>query len=268
LGDTIERYFSACVEYCGSIYHGWQKQPGFTTVQSTVEDSFSKVADEKINTVCSGRTDAGVHALNQIISFTTTSSRSADNFVRGVNTHLPKDVRIIWVEEVPQDFHARFSAVSRKYVYVIDNSQVHSALFYRFSSHYSTPIDENKIIIASKHLIGEHNFHSFRSSECQAKNPIRVIKSIDIKRKNNFIFITIEANAFLHSMVRIIVGSFLEVGWGRKDSAWIKNVLEKKDRREAGNTAKPNGLYLQNVKYDNKFCLPKINSNLWIFDYD
>lgn len=238
------------IEYDGTDFHGWQQQKsGLRTVQSVVESALAKIADEPINVTCAGRTDAGVHAYDQVIHFDTTAARPNHSWILGTNTYLPKDVAVKWAKLVTEKFHARFAALSRSYRYVIANQQTHAAIMRNYQTWYHKPLDEKKMAEAAQYLLGEHDFSSFRSAECQAKTAIRNVTNINITRQQHKIIIEITANAFLHHMVRNIVGVLLRVGDGRQTTTWVKEVLQACDRCAAGITAPPQGLYLIQVKY-------------------
>lgn len=252
------------IEYDGSRYAGWQRQANAPSVQAVIEDALSKVANEAITVFCAGRTDAGVHAYGQVIHFDTTSQRHHLAWVRGVNTYLPKDVRVLWFKEVPPEFDARKSALSRQYRYVIYNREVSPGIMHQGKTWIFAKLNVEIMRDALQYLLGEHDFTSFRAAECQSKSPIRKITQVHIERFNDYIAISITANAFLHHMVRNIVGTLVQIGKGQYSADWMKVVLEAKDRRKAGFTAAPNGLYLETVKYDDKFLLPNQPHPAWI----
>ncbi|MDX2164586.1 MAG: tRNA pseudouridine(38-40) synthase TruA [Gammaproteobacteria bacterium] len=239
------------VEYDGTNYYGFQSQdnPQLETIQQKLEQAISSVADHKISLIPAGRTDAGVHATNQVIHFDTEAVREDHAWLMGVNTNLPKDISVKWIKRVADDFHARYFAKYRKYQYFIFNSPVRSALWHQKATVIYTPLDENKMHEAAQAFIGEHDFTSFRSAQCQSKTAMRNIHHIKIERMGLFVLVEIQANAFLHHMVRNIVGVLLEIGSGKKEINWAKEVLAKKDRKYAGITAPPDGLYLVEVGY-------------------
>ena len=237
------------IEYDGSAYYGWQRQQSLPTVQEQVEMALSKVAAERISVVCAGRTDTGVHAFNQVVHFDTSAQRSLDAWMRGGNANLPSDVRIIQVQEVAPDFHARYSAHARHYRYVIYNSDVAPALLRYRTMWCKYPLDELAMQKAAPYLIGEHDFSSFRGAGCQSKSTMRNISSLDIIRQGGIINIDIAANAFLLHMVRNIVGVLIKIGSGERSPIWIQEVLLARDRRKAAITAPAQGLYLVKVIY-------------------
>lgn len=245
------------IRYDGAAYHGWQSQLGdIATVQGKVEKALASVAAHNIHVVCAGRTDAGVHASRQVIHFDTEAVRSDRSWVFGANSHLPPDISAVWAQHVPSEFHARFSAVSRRYRYVLYNSTVRPALMRHAVGWYHKELDANKMQKAAEYLLGEHDFTSFRGSGCQAHSPVREVFECAITRHKQLIILDIEANAFLLHMVRNIVGSLLAVGSGYRDVSWMKSVLEARDRTQAGITASPAGLYLVDVGYKEPFELP------------
>jgi tRNA pseudouridine38-40 synthase len=245
------------LEYIGANYHGWQMQDNLTTIEREVELALSKVANSEIKVFCAGRTDVGVNAFGQVVHFDTRAERNNKSWIFGANTYLPKDIRVQWAKEVPADFDARFSATARTYRYFIYNSFLKSAIFNdRITSHYQQ-LDEKKMQAAAMHLLGEHDFSSFRGSGCQSKSPNRFVEFIKIKREGSAVIIDVKANAFLLHMVRNIVGVLLEIGEGRKEPFWAKEVLMARDRTFGAITAPPDGLYLMSVEYPEKYFLPK-----------
>ena len=244
------------VEYEGTAYKGFQKQKSTSeTIQGLIDKALSQVADEKIKSVCSGRTDAGVHAFCQTIHFDTTSSRENKAWVQGGNSLLPKDIRFIWAQKVNNNFHSRFSAISRTYRYIIRNSSFPSALNRSRHLWIKEDLDLQSMRRASSYLIGDRDFTSFRSSSCESKTSIRNIYSIKIKKKGELVLIDLTANAFLLNMVRIIVGTLLEVGRKKITPKKVKLILDAKDRKLSGKTASPEGLYFVGTSYEEKFKL-------------
>ncbi|KTD21552.1 tRNA pseudouridine(38-40) synthase TruA [Legionella londiniensis] len=241
------------VEYDGSQYHGWQAQSGLRTVQQVLEGALSNVADQEVSVVCAGRTDTGVHATNQIIHFDCDKERSIRSWIHGANSFLPKDVCIKWGREMPAEFHARHSALSRRYRYVIYNAPIRPALLRSNVTWQYRQLDHHMMHKAGQYLLGEQDFTSFRSIECQSKTPMRNVKHLQVVRKGNLIIIEISANAFLHHMVRNIAGVLIAIGSSRKPVSWAKEVLDAKDRRLGAETAPPYGLYLVEVVYPKIF---------------
>ena len=251
------------IEYDGSEYYGFQKQKSTEqTIQGNLENSISKVANHSIKTFCSGRTDAGVHAFMQVVHFDTESRRSTREWVRGINSYLPHDIKVLWSKELDETFHARFSATHRSYLYRILNNQTPSALWSKRSLFVPQKLDIRAMRAASKYLIGEHDFSSFRGSGCQSNSPVRTIENIKITKKNNFITFELRANAFLLHMVRIIIGTLLIVGKREIKPVEMKNILNEKDRRISGKTVSSSGLYFLGPKYPAKYQLPDFEDNL------
>ena len=247
---------AAGVEYQGTGFAGWQSQPHASSVQAEVEHALSMVADCPIKVICAGRTDAGVHGVGQVIHFDTTASRPPQAWVFGANAHLPASVSLRWVKPVPDDFHARYNARSRRYRYLIHNSRTRTALFADRACWYTYPLDAGRMQEAARHLVGEHDFSSYRATECQAKSPIRNVREISVERRNNWVMIDVEANAFLHHMVRNIAGVLMMIGRGVQEPGWTKDILLARDRRAGGVTADAEGLYLLLVRYDALYGIP------------
>ena len=251
------------VEYEGTAYKGFQKQKSTNkTIQGLVDNALSQIANQSIKTTCSGRTDAGVHAYCQTIHFDTVSYREKKAWVLGGNSLLPKDIRFIWAKKVNSDFHSRYSATSRTYRYIIRNSSLPYALNRNRQLWIKEELDLQSMRRASLYLIGEKDFTSFRSASCQSKNSFRNIQSIKIKKKGELIFIDIIANAFLLNMVRIIIGTLLDVGTKKITPKRLKFVLESKDRRLAGKTSSPEALYFVRATYLKKFKIPTASNFL------
>jgi len=248
--------FAACVEYDGTHFSGWQTQKhDVRTVQEEVEFGLSKVADETVSIITAGRTDTGVHATHQIIHFDSEVDRSHFAWCRGANRFMSRDVRLLWVAPIDDEFHARFSALSRSYRFVIYNSPIKSALFRTHVTHEYKPLDAERMRKAGQALLGEHDFTSFRAAGCQAHSPVRRMLDFNLDTSNDWIWFDVRANAFLQHMVRNIAGSLIEVGSGKREVTWIKELLEVCDRTKAGVTAPPHGLYLTGVKYPDEFAV-------------
>ncbi len=244
------------LEYDGSHYHGWQRQLHASSVQEEVERALSQVANGHIRIICAGRTDTGVHATEQIIHFDSEIERRMRGWVLGSNSHLPRQVSILWAKEVSEDFHARFEAVRRSYRYIIDNRKIRPGILAGKVTWIREALEVDAMNEAGKALVGTHDFSSYRALGCQAKSPVRTIYSLDVSRSRHYIYLDITANAFLHHMVRNIVGVLVAIGSARREVSWATEVLERKDRRQGGVTAKPDGLYLSKVSYPDRFELP------------
>ena len=244
------------VEYDGAKYFGWQRQNDATSVQLQLENALKVVADTQIQVHCAGRTDAGVHATGQVVHFDSPVHRPDSAWTLGLNTHLPKDVAIKWVKTVDEDFHARFSATSRRYRYLIYNNRLRTGILNRGITHIYLPLDHEKMHEAAQCLVGEHDFSAFRASLCQAKTATRRLSHIHVSRSGDYIMIDVQANAFLHHMVRNITGSLAKIGSGEQPVSWLNELLLNKDRTKAAATAKPNGLYLVKVVYPQRFAIP------------
>ncbi|MBV8802272.1 MAG: tRNA pseudouridine(38-40) synthase TruA [Gammaproteobacteria bacterium] len=248
------------IEYNGSEFYGWQAQETLPTIQGCLEKALSKIADEPCTLFCAGRTDAGVHATGQVIHFETKANRPMRAWMMGTNSYLPPSISVRWVQIVNENFHARYSALSRCYRYIICNTGTRPALLHNKVTWRYEELNVATMQQASQYLIGELDFSSFRSSQCESKSPMRNVHRIIINRYNDFVIIEIEANAFLHHMVRNIAGVLMRVGAGFQEPEWVLEVLQAKDRRKAAETAPASGLYLYAVKYPSIFLLPSEES--------
>ncbi|NNJ71687.1 MAG: tRNA pseudouridine(38-40) synthase TruA [Enterobacterales bacterium] len=237
------------IEYLGSQYHGWQRQSHATNIQSTLEQVLSKVCDEAIEVTCAGRTDAGVHATAQYVHFDCHKARPTKAFLKGANTLLPNDISVFSAEIVPSDFHARFSAKFRTYLYIINNTAEIRALANGRVTQFEYPLNETLMHEAAQALLGEQNFSAFRSAHCQSHSVHRFVREVSVRREQELLLIQITANAFLHHMVRNIVGSLIDIGQEKKSVNWLTELLVGEDRTQAGITAPPEGLYLIGVEY-------------------
>jgi tRNA pseudouridine38-40 synthase len=248
------------IEYDGNDFAGWQLQKAeVRTVQGAVEQALSQVADHPLRVICAGRTDAGVHATAQVVHFDTHVKRSMRSWVYGANANLPKSVSIQWARPVSDDFHARFSAVRRRYRYVILNRQVRPTFVaWRVAWEYR-PLDEALMRRAARDLVGEHDFSAYRAAACQAKSPVRYLYELAVNRDRDLVILDLEANAFLHHMVRNIAGVLMDIGAGKQAPGWAREVLESRDRTLGGVTAPPHGLYLTGVGYPPHFDLPPLS---------
>lgn len=243
------RNIKLTIEYDGTDYHGWQYQPNARTIQGVMEEKVGRLVNEKVILAASGRTDAGVHALNQVANFRTECGISCEALHKGLDALLPEDIAITEVSEVDGDFHSRFSATGKVYIYQILNRPHPSALLNRFSWFLRYPLNVELMNEAATHIIGKHDFSSFRASSCGAPHPVKDIKAAQFRREGELLLFEIEATGFLHHMVRNIVGTLIDVGMGRRTTGSFKELLDLKDRRLAGVTAPPHGLFLKDVKY-------------------
>lgn len=246
------------LEYEGTGFRGWQRQqPGVRTVQAAVEEAVARVADHPVDLICAGRTDAGVHATAQVVHFDTEARRSERSWVLGTNTQLPGDVRVQWARPAAEAFHARFSARARSYRYIILNTEVARALQRNRVTWEFRPLREDAMAEGAGHLIGEHDFSSFRSVQCQAEHAVREVERLAIRRRGEYLWIDVTANAFLHHMVRNIAGVLMAVGRGERPPDWVGEVLAQRDRTRAGVTAPAQGLYLVGVRYPAGLEIPE-----------
>lgn len=244
------------IEYDGTGFFGWQRQPEGRTVQACVEKALSVVADHPVEVVCAGRTDTGVHATGQVVHFDSEAVRAMDGWRRGANAHLPEDVRVQWAYPVDESFHARFGATERHYRYIIHNHRVNSPLLRNRVCPIYTQLDVASMQTAASYLRGEHDFTSFRAVACQAHSPVRTISRLEVCGSGDFIYLDVMANAFLHHMVRCIAGVLIKTGCGEQPPDWVSDVLQAKDRRVSGINASPAGLYLVKVSYPDHFKVP------------
>ena len=245
------------IEYDGSRYYGWQRQNEVRSVQEKLEKALSKVANHPVVVFCAGRTDAGVHGTGQVVHFETTSQRADGAWTLGANANLPDDIAVRWVKAVPDEFHARFSATARRYRYVIFNQRLRPAILGKGITHFYHALDAEKMQRAGQCLIGENDFTSFRAVQCQSRTPWRNVMHLNVTRQGPYVIVDIKANAFVHHMVRNIVGSLMEIGCGNKPENWMAELLAAKDRTLAAATAKAEGLYLVAVDYPSHFALPQ-----------
>lgn len=244
------------VTYRGSAYHGWQSQPGGATVQDHLESALSQFAAAPIHTVCAGRTDTGVHGLNQVVHFDTDRVREPFSWLRGTNRYLPADIAVQWCRTVPDDFHARNHARGRRYAYILLESSMRPSIDAGSVGWSFRRLDGEAMREAAAHLIGEHDFSAFRSSECQAKSPVKLMRTIAITRHGAYWRFDFEAVAFLHHMIRNLMGCLLAVGSGNRPSDWLAEVLASRDRDCAAPTFSPDGLYFLGPRYDAHLGLP------------
>ena len=252
--------FAIGIEFSGAQYRGWQtQQPGVITVQETIETVLSKIANEPIMLHGAGRTDAGVHATNMVAHFDTSAVRKLDGWLLGSNSQLPKDISIQWIKAMDDEFHARFKAQARRYRYVVYNHPSRPALLHQQVTHIYSPLNVEKMILAAKKFEGTHNFESFRAAACQSNQPVRHVKHCRLIRHGAYLVLDIQADGFLHHMVRNIMGCLLEIGQGMYEVDHIDDIFAAEDRKAAGITAPPDGLYFIHADYPEQFDLPKVN---------
>jgi tRNA pseudouridine38-40 synthase len=244
------------LEYDGSAFCGWQTQLQACGVQDSLDSALSEVAGHRIVTACAGRTDAGVHALAQVVHFDTTAQRPLSAWTRGANALLPEAVSVNWAKQVGEDFHARFSATGRRYVYWLLNRPQRPGLMHKRVGWFHQTLDIDAMRRAARYMIGEHDFSAFRAAECQAKSPVKVLRELQITRRGETIRFEFAADAFLQHMVRNMVGSLVYIGCGRQSSEWMDELLQSRDRNRAAPTFSPAGLYLAAVDYDAVWALP------------
>ena len=244
------------LSYSGSAYEGWQSQLSGNTVQDQLEKALGKFAGQPVRTLCAGRTDAGVHALMQVVHFDTPLQRDLSSWVRGTNAFLPRDIAVQWAHAVPDSFHCRGSATSRRYAYVVLESAVRPSVDAGRVGWVYRPLDGDAMRAAAAQLLGEHDFSSFRAAQCQAKTPVKTIQRIDISQRAAYWRFEFEANAFLHHMIRNIMGCLVAIGQGNQSPGWMGEVLAARRRDAAAPTFSPDGLYFLGPRYDASYGLP------------
>lgn len=244
------------ISYHGQAYQGWQSQPSGLTVQDKLERALQQFTTTPVSTLCAGRTDAGVHGLMQVVHFDTPLRRDSFSWVRGTNTFLPPDIAVHWAREVPDGFHARASAMARRYAYVLLESPVRPSVDAGRVGWVFRPLDRDAMVQAAQHLLGEHDFTSFRASACQALSPIKTLTRLDIVRRGAYWRFEFEANAFLHHMIRNLMGCLVAVGQGLQPPDWMRTVLLARSRDAAAPTFSPDGLYFLGPVYDARWGLP------------
>lgn len=244
------------IEYNGSEFHGWQFQSDQQTVQASLEQAIARVADRQVTVIGAGRTDTGVHARCQVAHFDSEVSRTERQWLLGINSHLPASVCVRWVREVDDTFHARFSALERQYRYIILNRWTRPALEHQFRGWCRYPLDASLMNEAALMLQGEHDFSAFRSTGCKARHAVREVTRISVTRDADELALDIAANGFLYHMVRNIVGTLILIGKGTRPVAWMQELLATRDRRQAGVTVSPSGLYFMGVRYPENFRIP------------
>jgi tRNA pseudouridine38-40 synthase len=256
---------AAILEYDGAGFSGWQRQAHARSVQGVVEEALSAVANEPIQVTVAGRTDAGVHAAAQVLHFDTRAERGDYSWVRGANSNLPPEVALLWAGRVDDGFHARYSATGRHYQYVILNRPVRPTYLARRVTHEYRLLDVVSMQEAAGHLLGEHDFTSFRAADCQAKSPVRELRALDVARHGELVHIRAHANAFLQHMVRNIAGVLMTVGAGEREPDWARQVLEARDRAAGGVTADPHGLYLREIDYPDPLKIPRLSRDVGLW---
>ncbi|NDY92136.1 tRNA pseudouridine(38-40) synthase TruA [Ideonella livida] len=247
------------LSYAGQGYHGWQRQPQGRTVQGALEEALSVFAAQPVHTVCAGRTDTGVHATLQVVHFDAPVQRADFSWVRGTNRYLPADMAVQWACPVPDAFHARFSAVGRRYRYVLLESAVRPSLEAGRCGWTFRPLDGEAMRAAAARLLGVQDFSSFRSAECQAKSPVKEMRRVDIRRSGHLWCFDFEASAFLHHMVRNIMGCLVAVGTGSRPPLWLSEVIAARSRDAAAPTFAPDGLYFLGPCYEPHWGLPELS---------
>jgi tRNA pseudouridine38-40 synthase len=245
------------VAYDGRGFEGWQSQPGGNTVQDRLEAALAAIAGGPVRATAAGRTDAGVHATGQVVHFETAAERPETAWVRGVNAQLPDAIAVQWASPVDGEFHARYAATSRTYAYVLYNHPVRPAVFNGKAGWCHAPLDVPRMRAAAGGLVGEHDFSAFRSAECQAASPVRALTRAAVERRGEYVLFEFTANAFLHHMVRNLIGCLVQVGKGSHPPGWIAEVLAGRDRSRAAPTFGPEGLYLTRVTYPERWSLPR-----------
>ena len=253
---TNSQRYAACIEYCGVAYSGWQRQKNAPSVQQAVETAIAKVANHPVSVTTAGRTDAGVHGIGQVVHFDSPSQRQEFNWLRGINTALPKDISLIWCKPVSPDFHARFGARQRSYRYIILNRPIRPSYLSGRVTWYRYSLDVAKMQSAAETLLGTHDFSAFRAAGCQSKNPVKDLRQLSVFQQGEWFWFDVVADGFLHHMVRNLAGVLCKIGTGEESVVWARQVLESGDRTQGGVTFPPDGLYFAEVEYDEKYALP------------
>ena len=255
------------IEYDGSPYCGWQSQADGITVQDTLQAALGEISGEPIGVIAAGRTDTGVHGIEQVVHFDTQANRPLQAWVRGANALLPNSISVLWAHNVSDEFHARFSAQGRSYRYLLLNRAVRPAIQAGKVGWYHAPLNVEFMQQAAQSLLGTHDFSAFRASQCQAKSPIKQLHQLDIHRVGDMLTFDVGADAFLHHMVRNIVGCLMYVGNSKYPVEWLTDVLNSRDRKLAAPTSSPDGLYLRKIQYDAKWALPQKESEFDVAPY-
>lgn len=256
--DATPQRVALGIEYNGHAFHGWQtqKDPEMPTLQACLERGLSQIADHPITSHCAGRTDTGVHAMCQVVHFDTTAIRPDKAWLQGTNTALPPDICVRWVKPVASDFHARFSAFKRRYRYIIYNHPVRSALYAGQATWQCLPLCTDTMHKEAQCLVGTHDFSGYRATACQSRSPVRDVDFVTVQRQGDLVILDIQANAFLMHMIRNIAGVLMAVGCGKQETGWARQVLEGRDRKQGGVTARPDGLYFMGALYPEHYGLP------------
>ena len=244
------------LEYCGTGFHGWQSQAQGNTVQDALESALAEIAGQSVGVICAGRTDAGVHATQQVIHFDAPVERPLTAWVRGVNSNLPDGVAVRWAQPVGDEFHARFSARGRRYRYLLLNRPQRVGLWQGRVGWYHGPLEVSVMQDAAARLLGEHDFSAFRAAGCQAKTPVKTLWRADLRQQGSLLVFDFEASAFLHHMVRNMVGTLVHIGKGMQAPGWVDELLQMKDRKLAAPTFSPDGLYFRGPIYEARWELP------------
>lgn len=244
------------IEYCGTAFRGWQSQAAGATVQDALQAALARIAGTPVGVICAGRTDAGVHATHQVVHFDSDVDRPLSAWVRGVNSHLPDGVAVRWAQPVDGEFHARFSARGRRYRYLLLNRPQRPGLWQGRVGWFHLPLDVTAMQSAAVHLLGEHDFSAFRAADCQAKTPIKTLWRADVRQRGNLLVFDFEASAFLHHMVRNLVGTLVYIGKGAQSPEWVADLLTQRDRKLAAPTFSPHGLYFRGPIYEPHWGLP------------
>ncbi len=255
--ESLVCHVALGLEYDGSCFSGWQRQVGQRSVQQSLEEALSRVADSPIRVIAAGRTDAGVHATQQIVGFTTRAQRPLLAWIRGTNSLTPASLSVRWAVPVDESFHARFGATARRYLYVIAEAEYAPAIARQYMTWARPGLLDSLMHTAAQAFVGEHDFSSFRAASCQAKSPHRCVFAIAVRRFDELVVVDVTANAFLHHMVRNIAGALMQVGRGERAPSWVAQVLQQRDRSLVGATAPANGLYLVDVRYGARFEFPR-----------
>ena len=252
--------FALCVEYDGSDFHGWQSQPDGNTVQDVLQRALGTVASAPVRVYCAGRTDAGVHALAQVVHFDAPTARPVSAWVRGTNANLPKTVAVRWACAVSDEFHARFSAQGRAYRYLLLNRAQRPGLNFTRVGWFHQPLNEGAMQLALENLLGTHDFSAFRAAQCQAKSPVRTLQRAAVSRVGDMLIFDFAADGFLHHMIRNVVGAAVDIGSGRASPDFMAELLLKRDRRLSPPTFSPAGLYFSGAHYDASWALPQVGA--------